>query len=232
MNDNLDYLIISPHPDDAELGVGGTIGVLKSEGATVGILDLTNGEPTPFGYPVIRGKETDEATKILKLDYRKNLGLKNRELISNLESRALLAEEIRRTKPKNLFVPFWEDIHPDHIEAYELALGARFWSKLTKTHLAGEPHFPSKVFYYFSIHLRIHPKPSFVLDISNHIETKMAALNCYESQLITGRSKSFPTLLDDVKDRNRYWGWAIGKAYGEPFLTREEIGLKSLGNLA
>ena len=136
MNDNLDYLIISPHPDDAELGVGGTIGVLKSEGATVGILDLTNGEPTPFGSPVIRGKETDEATKILKLDYRKNLGLKNRELISNLESRALLAEEIRRTKPKNLFVPFWEDIHPDHIEAYELALGARFWSKLTKTHLA------------------------------------------------------------------------------------------------
>jgi bacillithiol biosynthesis deacetylase BshB1 len=232
MSDSLDYLIISPHPDDAELGVGGTIGVLKAEGASVGILDLTNGEPTPHGTPSIRGKETEEATKVLKLDYRKNLGLKNRELVSNLESRTLLAEEIRRVKPKNLFVPYWEDVHPDHVEAYELALGARFWSKLSKTHLAGDPHFPARVFYYFSIHLRIHPKPSFILDISNHIETKMKALECYESQLITGRTNTFPTLLDDVKDRNRYWGWAIGKAYGEPFLTREEVGLKSLGNLA
>ena len=66
----------------------------------------------------------------------------------------------------------------------------------------------------------------------NYIETKMTALACYQSQLITGRNNTFPTLLDDVKDRNRYWGWAIGKAYGEPFLTREEVGLKSLGNLA
>ena len=113
MSDSLDYLIISPHPDDAELGVGGTIGVLKAEGASVGILDLTNGEPTPHGTPSIRGKETEEATKVLNLDYRKNLGLKNRELVSNLESRTLLAEEIRRVKPKNLFVPYWEDVHPD-----------------------------------------------------------------------------------------------------------------------
>ncbi len=232
MSEGLDYLIISPHPDDAELGVGGTIGVLKADGSSVGILDLTNGEPTPYGNPAIRAKETEEATKILQLDYRKNLGLKNRELISDLSARTFLAEELRKVKPKNLFVPYWEDIHPDHIAAYELALGARFWSKLTKTHLEGEPHFPTKVFYYFSIHLRIHPKPSFILDITKHIDIKMEAVSCYHSQLIEGRNKAFPNLLDDVKDRNRYWGWAIDKAYGEPFLLREELGLRSLSNLA
>ncbi len=232
MNLELDYLVISPHPDDAELGLGGTLALLKSEGSRVGVLDLTNGEPTPHGDPVTRARETAEATKVLQLDYRRNLGLKNRELASDLNARKLLAEEIRALKPKTLFVPHWEDVHPDHVAAYEIALGARFWSKLTKAQLAGDPHFPQKVIYYFGVHLRIHPKPSFVVDISAHIDSKMRAIECYRSQVITGRSTVFPTFLDDVKDRNRYWGWSIGCGYGEPFLMREEVGLKSLGNLA
>lgn len=232
MSLELDYLVISPHPDDAELGVGGTLALLKSENARVGVLDLTSGEPTPHGDPVTRQRETAEASEVLQLDFRKNLGLRNRELVSDLHARRALAEEIRSLKPKTLFVPHWEDIHPDHVAAYEIALGARFWGKLSKTDLQGEPHFPKRVIYYFGIHLRIHPKPSFVVDITPHIDTKMRSISCYRSQFITGRSESFPTILDDVRDRNRYWGWSIGTSYGEPMLMREEVGLRSLGNLA
>jgi LmbE family N-acetylglucosaminyl deacetylase len=112
-----------------------------------------------------------------------------------------------------------------------LADDARFWSKLSKTDMAGEPFHPPRIYYYWSIHLRIHPSPAFVLDVSDVIETKMQAIDCYESQLITGRSTEFPTLLDDIRDRARYWGWTIGASYGEPFASREEIGIESLGVL-
>jgi N-acetylglucosamine malate deacetylase 1 len=117
------------------------------------------------------------------------------------------------------------------VAASALVDAARFWSKLTKSDLAGEPHYPSKLYYYFSVHLRIHPPPSFVLDISAYIDTKMRALACYQSQLVTGRSTTAPTFLDDMRDRARYWGWAIGTGYGEPFVSREEIGLRGLGDL-
>jgi N-acetylglucosamine malate deacetylase 1 len=75
--------------------------------------------------------------------------------------------------------------------------------------------------------LRIHPKPAFVIDISDSIEEKMQALAAYQSQFVTGRPTTFPTALDDIRDRARYWGWTIGKPYAEPFGSREEIGLKS-----
>src|SRR5579872_6620678 len=95
----LDYLIIAPHPDDAELGVGGTILLLKSQGARVGVLDLTDGEPTPHGSPEIRQRETEAATRILGLDWRGNLGLPNRRLTADLESRAKLAGALRQLRP-------------------------------------------------------------------------------------------------------------------------------------
>ncbi len=83
----LDYLIVAPHPDDAELGVGGTIALLQAQGARVGVLDLTDGEPTPFGSPEIRRRETDAATAVLSLAWRGNLGLVNRRLEATLEAR-------------------------------------------------------------------------------------------------------------------------------------------------
>src|SRR4029077_17204337 len=91
----LDYLVVAPHPDDAELGVGGTILLLKAQGASVGVLDLTNGEPTPHGSPEIRQAETEAATRILRLDYRGNLGLPNRSLTADLEARHRLARALR-----------------------------------------------------------------------------------------------------------------------------------------
>jgi bacillithiol biosynthesis deacetylase BshB1 len=228
----LDHLVIAPHPDDAELGMGGTIALLLAQGARVGVLDLTDGEPTPHGNPELRRAETDAATAVLGLSWRGNLGLVNRRLENDLESRARLAGVIRQVRPRFLFAPYWEDAHPDHVAASALVDAARFWAKLTRSDLPGAPHFPHRTFYYFSIHLRIHPRPAFILDVSRHIDTKMRALACYHSQMVAGRPTTPPTLLDDVRDRARYWGWAIGAAYGEPFACREEIGLRGLGDLA
>jgi bacillithiol biosynthesis deacetylase BshB1 len=228
----LDYLVIAPHPDDAELGAGGTILALQREGAQVGVLDLTDGEPTPHGSPEIRARETAAATALLGLAWRGNLGLTNRKLESDLDSRARLAGALRTLRPRVLLAPYWEDVHPDHVAASALVDAARFWAKLSKTDLPGEPFYPQRIFYYFSIHLRIHPSPSFVTDITPHLDLKMKALACYHSQLIAGRPTAPPTLLDDVRDRARYWGWAIGTGYGEPFVSREPVGLRSLSSLA
>jgi N-acetylglucosamine malate deacetylase 1 len=228
----LDYLIIAPHPDDAELGVGATILLLKAEGARVGILDLTDGEPTPQGNPELRRQETRAASAILGVDWRENLGLPNRSLAADLDSRRRLAGVIREVRPRCLFAPYWEDAHPDHVAASQLIDAARFWAKLTKTDLPGLPHYPERIFYYFSLHLRIHPRPSFVLDITPYLEDKMRCLGCYHSQFIAGRPATPPTILDDLRDRARYWGWTIGTRYGEPFLCREEVGLRSLRDLS
>jgi bacillithiol biosynthesis deacetylase BshB1 len=227
----LDYLVIAPHPDDAELGVGGTLLLLRSQGARVGILDLTDGEPTPQGSPETRKRETAEADAVLGVHWRGNLGLTNRSLQEDLGSRRLLAGAIRELRPRILFAPYWEDAHPDHVAASALVDAARFWAKLSKTDLPGAAHSPTRIVYYFSIHLRIHPRPSFVTDISSHMAEKMKAVTAYRSQFIAGRSTEYPTLLDDIRDRNRYWGWTIGKAFGEPFLCREEIGLGNLRDL-
>jgi bacillithiol biosynthesis deacetylase BshB1 len=227
----LDYLVIAPHPDDAELGCGGAILLLQEQGATVGVLDLTDGEPTPHGSKEIRRRETDAATEILGLAWRSNLGLPNRSLVADLESRARLAGVLRELRPRFLFAPYWDDAHPDHVAASSLVDAARFWAKLTKTDLPGQPHYPQRIFYYFSIHLRIHPRPSFVLDVTAHIERKLQAIACYRSQFIDGRPTTPPTLLDDLRDRARYWGWAVGAGYGEPFVCREEVGLRGLRDL-
>jgi N-acetylglucosamine malate deacetylase 1 len=228
----LDYLVVAPHPDDAELGVGGTIPLLLAEGARVGVLDLTSGEPTPYGSPETRRRETDAATAVLGLSWRGNLGLPNRSLEASLPARARLASAFRLLRPRVLFAPYWEDSHPDHVAASALVDAARFWSKLSKTDMEGNPHFPPKIIYYFTVHLRIHPPTSVITDITSTIETKMRAITCYHSQFIEGRSTVRPTALDDIRDRSRYWGWSIGTGFGEPFVCREPVGLRSLRDLA
>ena len=224
----LDVLVIAPHPDDAELGMAGAILKFKQQRLRVGVLDLTSGEPTPHGSLEIRARETAAATAILGLDWRENLGLPNRSLEATIENRAKLAGVIRQQKPRWLFAPYWVDAHPDHVAATELVEAARFWAKLTKTDLPGEPHHPQRIYNYYCVHLKMAPQPAFVLDITAEWEQKLAAIRCYESQMITGRSSEFPTVLDDIRDRARYWGWTIGRAYGEPFACREEIGLNQL----
>ena len=226
----LDILAIAPHPDDVELGMAGAILQFKAEGAKVGVLDLTSGEPTPHGSLEIRARETAAATKILGLDWRENLGLPNRSLEATLEARRELAIVLRKLRPRWLFAPYWVDAHPDHVAATELIEAARFWSKLTKTDMPGEPYHPERIYNYYCVHLKLAPQPAFVLDISSHWEKKLASIACYESQFITGRATD-PSFLERLRDEASYWGKTIGTRYGEPFSCREPLALKSLRDL-
>ncbi len=227
-NNDLDVLVVAPHPDDAELGMGGTIAKLQSEGFAVGILDLTTGEPTPHGDPMTRAKETQAATEAMGITWRENLGLPNRSLVANLDARHQLAAVIRRTRPRWLFAPYWIDAHPDHLAATELVEAARFWSKLTKSDIPGEPHHPERVFHFYCVHLKLVVSPAFVIDISDFWPQKKRALECFRSQFITGRP---PNFLDRMHVEAAYWGKAIGTAYGEPFACREPVALRSLRDL-
>lgn len=227
----LDALVIAPHPDDAELGMGGTIARLQTQGWTVGILDLTSGEPTPRGSLEIRAAETAAANAALGNPWRKNLGLPNRSLEPSLENRRALAAVFRQTRPRLLFAPYWEDAHPDHTAASKLVDDARFWSKLTKSDIPGEPFHPARILYYFSVHLRIVESPSFVLDISAEQGAKLASLRCYRSQLSERDREGTPGVIDSVMDRTRFWGRLVGVEHAEPFASREPIGLRGLDAL-
>jgi N-acetylglucosamine malate deacetylase 1 len=227
----LDMLVIAPHPDDAELGMGGAIIKMIGLGWRVGILDLTNGEPTPFGDVTIRAAETAVATKIMQVAWRENLGLPNRRLEPTLEARAKLANVFRRTRPRWLFAPYWEDAHPDHVAATQLVEAARFWSKLTKCELEGQPYHPQRIFHYYCVHLKHIANPAFVLDISDQWPQKSAAIKAYTSQFVIGREHVEPSFLDRIRDEAAYWGKMIGTRYGEPFACREPIALTDLRGL-
>jgi bacillithiol biosynthesis deacetylase BshB1 len=227
----LDALVIAPHPDDAELGMGGTIVRLIGQGWSIGILDLTSGEPTPLGSAEIRAGETAEASAALGLTWRRNLGLPNRSLEPTLLHRRALASVFREVRPRLLFAPYWEDAHPDHGAATKLVEDARFWSKLTKSDIPGEPFHPSRILYYFSVHLKIVERPSFLLDISEQLDAKILAMRAYRSQLVDNQPEGRPGVIDSVCDRTRFWGHTAGVRHAEPFASREPIGLSNLDRL-
>lgn len=228
---NLDMLVIAPHPDDAELGMGGGIAKMIAEGWKVGILDLTTGEPTPHGDEETRRIETRAASQVLGITWRENLGLRNRFLEATLEAREQLAIVFRRVRPRWIFAPYWEDAHPDHIAATQLIEAARFWSKLSKTEMPGEPYHPERVFYYYCVHLKHVAQPSFVLDISDQWSTKQASIEAYRSQFIIGREAVDPPMIERLREEAAYWGKMIGTRYGEPYASREPIALASLAGL-
>src|ERR1700683_4703054 len=113
----LDILVIATHPDDAEIGVGGTLVRAGRSGLRTGILDLTNGEPTPHGSPELRAQETLAARAQLGIAWRQNLGLPNRRVEATLEARRALAGVLRVVRPRFVFAPYWDDSHPDHVAA-------------------------------------------------------------------------------------------------------------------
>ena len=225
----LDVLIIAAHPDDAELGMGGTIVRLLDEGLQVGILDLTDGEPTPLGSPEIRAAETAAATAVLGVPWRENLGLPNRRLRATLAARAAVAAVIRRTRPSRLFTHYWVDAHPDHLAACRLAEAARFWAKLTKTDLPGDPWHPQRIYHFWSVHLKTLPRPAFVVDTSMTADRKREAIACYSSQFPSSAAQ--PAVPERVAAADAWWGSMIGTTAGEPFACREPIGLTGFGNL-
>ena len=227
----LDALVIAPHPDDAELGMGGAILKMLAAGKKIGVLDLTSGEPTPFGSDEIRAAETAAATKVLGLTWRGNLGLPNRSLEATLEAREKLAGVIRLTRPRWLFAPYWTDAHPDHVAATQLVDAARFWAKLSKTDMPGRRFHPERIYNYYCVHLKMHATPAFVLDISDVWEQKLESIQCYHSQFVKGRESMVPSFLEQLRIEAAYWGKSIGVPYGEPFTSREPIGMSGLGAL-
>ena len=123
-----------------------------------------------------------------------------------LEHRRALAAVFRRVRPRLLFAPYWEDAHPDHTAATKLVEDARFWSKLSKSDIPGEPFHPSRILYYFSVHLKIVERPSFLVDVSDQHEAKLAALRCYRSQLVDNQPEGRPGVIDSVADRTAILG--------------------------
>jgi len=159
------------------------------------------------------------------------LGFPNRSLVADLESRKLLAEQFRLHQPKWIFAPYWEDAHPDHLAATELTEAARFWAKLSKTDMRGERFHPQRIFNYYCVHLKMNARPAFILDISKYWDRKIAAIECFHSQFIEGREGAPLNFLDQLRDEASYWGKSIGVKYGEPFSSREPIGLSGFAEL-
>lgn len=209
-------LCMGAHPDDVELGMGGTVASLV-ENHEVQILDLTDGEPTPHGSPDIRAAESQKAASILGAP-RITLDMPNRYLEETIENRKKLAAEFRKFKPDYIFAPYPVDAHPDHIAAGQLAESARFYSKLTKSDIPGEPFFPRRVIYYFPVHIRLRMEPSYVFDVSAQIEKKRKAIHCYESQFKAGNKEH---IIESVLNENKYWGFQAGVDAAEPFYQRE-----------
>jgi bacillithiol biosynthesis deacetylase BshB1 len=231
-------LVIGPHPDDQELGMGGTIALLASQGHDVLLLDVTDGCPTPKGDRPTRLAEAAAAAKELtspgsKPVRRHLLDLPNRRVVHSLESRHAVAGVIRAHQASILFIPHPEDAHPDHIAVTRIAEDARFDAKLTGLSLPGDggrpPLYPRWVFYYYCSHLRKVPDPSFIMDISTTQARKTRAIAAYRSQFVENQAnKQVP---EWIAAEDRYFGSRIGTAAGEPFFAREPIGLSGLGDL-
>lgn len=220
-------LVIGPHPDDQELGMGGTIIRLASQGHKVHVLDMTNGEPTPHGSIETRARESAAAAKIMGVE-RSLLGLTNREVVHNIESRHKLAAVIRIHRPDWLFIPYPLDAHPDHVAVTKIAEDARFDAKLSKSAIPGQPWHPKRIIYYFCTHLRLNFNPTFCIDITAQIDQKMQAIACYESQFKSNAAGDIPAM---VKAVSAYFGTRIGTPHAEPFFTHEVLGFGGLDQL-
>lgn len=233
-------LVVGPHPDDQELGMGGTIAKLCAQGHRITLLDMTDGEPTPFGDPSTRAREAAAAAEALAGGedgrvIRVQLGLRNRFVEHTIENRHRVAGIIRAVQAEILFVPYFEDAHPDHLAVTRIVEDARFDAKLTKLPMPGDdgrpPVHPRWLFYYFATHLRIMPQPSFYIDITGFEAHKHAAIMAYHSQFIANpRNREVPQWIES---QQRYMGSRVGGAChaAEGFFAREPIGLSGLDGL-
>jgi len=228
---SLDVLVFAAHPDDAELSMGGTIARFTAQGFKVGVVDLTRAELSTRGDVKTRAKETTAASKVLNLKVRENLGIKDGGILLSHDIITKVVTLIRKYKPLLIFAPYFNDRHPDHIDASILIKRAVFSSGLEKfkTYFSGKsqlPYRPKKIFYYMQTYLF---EPSFIIDVSDYFETKMKSCRAYESQFHNPALKkedtfiSKPEFLDYVEARAKFFGFQIRKKYGEPFFCEENI---------
>jgi N-acetylglucosamine malate deacetylase 1 len=221
-------LIVAPHPDDAELGMGGAIVKMITAGCNVIVVDLTDGEPTPLGSKKIRATESLKASKILGIKQRICLNMPNRRLESNWKNKIMLAEVIRLNKPDILFAPATPDWHPDHKSALELTEAARFEAKYHHTDMAGQPHWTPKLWLYYSPHRREYLSPSVIVDISDEWELKLAAVKAYQSQLKNTKSNKKYKLIENIRITAAYFGQCINCRFGEPLISTQPLSIHDM----
>ena len=235
----LDILAISAHPDDIELSCSGTLIAHKTQGYTTGILDLTEGEMSTRGTIETRQKESAEASQIMGLSLRENLGLSDAKFDLSFENQLRVIKVLRKFRPEIILANALYDRHPDHVRAAELIEEAVFKSGLVKIETEGEkgiqsPWRPKKVFHYIQ---SVSLEPDFICDISAHMEEKMAAIRVFKSQFFDPKSKepntyiSNPDFLKLIEARSREWGHRIGVSFGEGFVQRQSLGVKNLFDL-
>lgn len=232
----LDILVLAAHPDDAELGCGGTIVKHISLGHKVGIVDFTRGEMGTRGTPQTREKEAAESASILGLSVRENLGLKDGFFQNDAENQIHVIRAIRKYRPEIVLANAVYDRHPDHGRGSELAYDSCFFAGLAKIEtsdsgVAQTPWRPKVVYHYIQSQLI---EPDFVIDISDFWEQKMKAVRAYRTQFYDPASKepdtyiSNPGFLKLLESRANEFGHAIGANYGEGYTVRRIIGVKNL----
>jgi bacillithiol biosynthesis deacetylase BshB1 len=236
IDEPLDVIAVGAHPDDVEIACGGTLAQLARLGYRVGIVDLTDGEPTPGSPgPEVRLREAAEAASILGVRLRRTLDLPNRRLFDTHESRVALATVFRRHRPAIVLSMAGKTplASPDHQQAVALCDAAVFYSRLSKweEQFEGLPVHVIKRQLWFPLGFATLQLPAaaghFVADISETLETKMRAIRAYASQFPPAKERLFRTL----EAQNRYYGGSAGFDAGELFLASTTLGTRDLVKL-
>jgi len=224
----LDVLAVFSHPDDAELSVSGTLLKLKSQGYSTGVLDMTRGEMGTRGTPETREQEAAEAARILHLDVRLNLGQPDGHIWPTEAARTALVRVLRSHAPKVVITTHWDDPHPDHAHICRIVREAARLATMARYDEEGKQkavRMPALMHSLFSRSV----VPSFIVDVSEFVEKKMAAIRAHASQFYRAESTepvtriSDPAFLDEIESRMRYFGSLIGVKAGEPFYVREAL---------
>jgi bacillithiol biosynthesis deacetylase BshB1 len=228
---NYDAIFFGAHPDDVEIGYAGTIASLTAQNKKVAIVDVTSAELSTRGDIITRKQEALNAAKILGVQERVILDIPDGNIQVNKENTIKVIEIIRKYKPKLIFAPYFNDRHPDHINISRLIKEAYFYSGLQKisTMVDGKKqdfYRPRNLFYYMTYFIF---EPSFVIDISDFMETKIQALKAYKSQFYNPDSDEPLTLIakadffDYIKSRNQIYGFRIGKSFAEPYFYEDYL---------
>jgi bacillithiol biosynthesis deacetylase BshB1 len=227
----VDILAVFAHPDDLELTVGGTMLKMKQLGYRTGALDVTRGEMGTRGTVEGRAKEAEDAAAILKLDVRANLALPDGHVFVDDASRTEMVRAFRQLKPKVILTHQLEDPHPDHDHIAQLIReSARLASMKNYDRETGGEKIPVPRVAHNIFSRRVIP--SFVVDISEFLAEKMAAIRAHSSQFYDPNSTEPETrltdkrFLDELENRSRYFGSLIGVAAGEPYYVREALNVE------
>jgi N-acetylglucosamine malate deacetylase 1 len=228
----IDVLAIMAHPDDVELTAGGTLLAAAAAGRRIGIIDLTGGETGSTGSRSLRADEAREAAAVLGLHARECLDLPDAGLENSPAMRAVVAQAIRRHRPQVVITHARQGRHPDHTVAAQLVRDACFVAGLKNVAPGLPPHRPRKIVH--AISFREDPIfPSFVVDISDHLERKLAAIACYHSQFAGLRQAGeiYPNgepLPEIIRHQAAHYGSMIRCRYGEPFHMTETVRLTDI----